>query len=528
MQEEALSNELTARFYLSTGQTDIAHDHLREAVYLYERWGAKAKVNQLFQHYPTLRKADSAAKILKTGAPLSTFFSSRETTTSVLDLISILKASHAISSDIILESFLKRMIVIVMENAGAQQAHLILKNNNELLIEASSSIDGDTVEVLQSIPLESRQKDAKPVLPVDLINYVITTGESVVLDDATAALQFAKDPYIKLEQPKSLLCIPVKRQAELTGILYLENSQTTHVFTSDRVELLQMLSAQIAISIENAVLYKKLDENNQSLELNVALRTAELKEQNHLLQIAREEAEKANAAKTEFLANMSHELRAPMHAVLGYAKLGTDRIKHISREKLSEYLLEIRTSGERLLNLLNDLLDLSKMKAGKMTYCFKEASLASIIQGVASELMALLLKKNIELIYAKSEFSDRAIVDSEKIAQVFRNLISNAIKFSRQDGRIGIEMEDEATTFLISVKDQGVGIPETELGLIFEKFTQSSTTDTGAGGTGLGLSICEEIIRQHSGKIWAENNPEGGAVFRFRLPKIQPEHESAA
>ena len=262
----------------------------------------------------------------------------------------------------------------------------------------------------------------------------------------------------------------------------------------------------------------ELQKVHNELEKEVELRTADYKR-------AKEEAEQANQFKSEFLANISHELRNPMHQILSYSKYGIDKIGK-PKEKLLHYFNQSRTAAERLMALLNDLLDLSKMESGRMVYKMEPNNVYQIITEAVSETIPAIEAKNLHLNVVDPPVSTKINCDAFKIGQVVRNLLSNAIKFTLEDECIEIrfkksiiESQNESIQALeIAVCDQGIGIPEKELTSVFDKFTQSSKTKTGAGGTGLGLAICQEIIKAHGGRIWAENNPEGGVTFRFTLP----------
>ncbi|HEY9301714.1 MAG TPA: GAF domain-containing protein, partial [Phormidium sp.] len=260
--EAGLAYELAAKFYLSKGRKVSARAYMQEACYCYQLWGATAKVKDLERRYPHLLTA--------TGTGIQdTKNTTRLTTTGSrysLDIATVVKASQAISGEIVLDRLLSSLMNILIENAGAQKGYLILASQGELLIEAEGSIDGDRITVLQSIPIDNR-------VPSAILNYVVRTQESVVLNDAASEGQFTNDPYIKEHQSKSILCVPLINQGQLISIVYLENNLTAGAFTPEHLEVVKILSSQAAISIENAQLY-------QTLEDKVKQRTAQLAQAN--------------------------------------------------------------------------------------------------------------------------------------------------------------------------------------------------------------------------------------------------------
>lgn len=275
--EEALTQELTAKFYLKYQKYAIAKVYMREAIYCYTRWGAKAKVTDLETRYPELisRKSQGPNReMLPDKFELET---SIVASSESLDLATVTKASQAISSEITFDQLLTKLIKIAIENAGAQSGVLILETDGQLLIEASA-INSETVAVRQLFPVVNSD-----CLPQSIINYVARTLESVVLNDAASNGLFSKDAYIIKYQIQSILCVPIQSQNQLRGILYLENNLTKGAFTSERLSVLKMLCSQAAISIENARLYEVQENYTRNLELKVIERTQELQHSQLLL-----------------------------------------------------------------------------------------------------------------------------------------------------------------------------------------------------------------------------------------------------
>src|SRR5262249_8261762 len=258
---EALADELAARFYATRGFEKIAYAYVRDARYCYRRWGAEGKVRQLDELYPHLRQEPAPQGPTTTiGVALGQ-----------LDLATGVKMSQAVSGELVLEQLIDVLMMTALEHAGAERGLLILPRGDALRIEAEATTTRERVEV------RLRQAGVTPwELPETVLHYVLRTQQSVVLDDAAAEHQFAADAYLRQTHARSLLCLPLVRQAQLIGVLYLENRLTPHVFTPARIAVLQLLASQAAISLENARLYTDLQhENHERQRAEEAVRTSE-------------------------------------------------------------------------------------------------------------------------------------------------------------------------------------------------------------------------------------------------------------
>jgi PAS domain S-box-containing protein len=593
------AGELAARFHATRGLAIAAGAYLRQASEACASWGAHGLRRVLQARHPQLAGGPSPAPDAAA--------------------LTIAKASRAMAGPVGIEHLPEALMRIAMEAAGAQQGVLLLAESGELHVVARASVGASGIAV------QGREAGAPDALPWSVAHYVARSREPAVLSDVGLPHAFSNDPYLLRERPRSVLCLPLLRGAELVGVLYMQHAQADEAFAPERVQLLATLAAQAAISLETSRLYASLQERQARIrrlvdaniigirfahadgrifEANDAylqlvgrtreelaagmLNTSTVTPPEHraasqraaeqlaaegryapyeqeyqrpdgtrvpvlcggtwldpaqrstvafVLDIserrqaeaeraARRAAELANRAKSDFLANMSHEIRTPLNGILGFAQILL-RDKGLT-ERQTRGVKIIDESGQHLLTLINDILDLASIEASKVDLFPTNINLPAFLRMVCDIVRVKAEEKSLHFVYeAAPDLPDSAYVDEKRLRQVLLNLMSNAIKFT-DTGQVTLRamrlqppVVSAAAGAIVrlrfEVEDTGIGMNEAQLARLFHPFEQLAEVQRREGGTGLGLAISRQLVRLMGGDIEVRSRSGQGSVFWFDL-----------
>ena len=417
-------------------------------------------------------------------------------TRSVSELRALGEVGHAVSSTLDLETVLNTTVARAAQLADADAASILEYHEatQEFELRATHNFEAELVESFRAMPFHMGE---------GLMGRAAERREPVQVPDILpeGAYQSRMRDMLLRMRYRALLAVPLMREDQVIGALAVIR-RVPGEFPPEVVELLKTFATQSALAIQNARLFREVEEKGRQLAV-------------------------ASQHKSQFLANMSHELRTPLNAVLGYTELILDETFGEVPEPIRDSLERARNSGQHLLGLINDVLDLSKIEAGQLTLSLTDYAMEEVTQAVTTSVESLAAEKRLALRVVVPPDLPPGRGDSRRIAQVLLNLVGNAIKFTEAgEVRVGVTVSDGA--FVVSVADTGPGISAADQARIFEEFQQADSSSTRKkGGTGLGLAIAKRIVELHGGRIWVESSLGHGSTFRFALP-VRVERQVAA
>jgi signal transduction histidine kinase len=407
-----------------------------------------------------------------------------------LDVEYLMKSSLAISAEIEQESLLKKILNLVVQCSGAQRGYLLIGGQDNLFVRAESRSDEKEAVRICNKKLEDAADVCKAI-----VRYVYRTGERLILNNASQEGEFKDNLEVQTMQLRSVLCLPVVKQTETVGILYLENRLSDGIFTPGKTGMTEMLASQAAISLENARLV------DETTRLNV-----ELKE--HVAQL-----EASNGEIEAFNYSVSHDLRTPLRGMDGLSKIVLEDYYESLDDKGRDYLRRIRASCQRMGLLIDGLLNLSRLSRSEIVR--EQVNLSALANEIAVALKNAQPERAVEFVIADGLIDEG---DRNMLHVVLQNLLDNSWKFTEKHAsariEFGVTMNDGKPAYF--VRDNGAGFDMAFADKLFRPFHRLHS-EREFGGTGIGLATIHRVINRHGGRVWAEGETEKGATFYFTL-----------
>ncbi len=410
----------------------------------------------------------------------------QELARSIDQLQGLSQVGEAVSSSLDLHEVLSTIVKHAVELSGTEGGSIFEFDDESQEFRIFTAY-GTSEELLATL------RTTKVGLHDTLVGRAASSGTSLIVADIGVAPRDAHLEQLALDGWRSVLAVPLQREGRILGALVVRR-RTTGEFSAQITELLETFASQSALAIQNARLYQELARKTGELEI-------------------------ASRHKSEFLASMSHELRTPLTAVIGFSEVLLDRLFGELNARQERYLEDIRRSGRHLLELLNDILDISKVEAGKMELELADTSVSAALEHGVAMVRERASNRGLSLNVEVDPDVVEVVADPLRLKQVVLNLLSNAVKFTPPGGRVEVRARRVADEVHVTVEDTGIGISEEDQERIFESFDQGrGGLSRSAEGTGLGLTLSKRIVELHGGRLWVESRLGEGSTFIFSLP----------
>ena len=416
----------------------------------------------------------------------------RELMESVEEMKALGEVGQAVSSTLDLQTVLSTIVRHAVQLSGTNGGVIYEYDEaaQEFHLRASDRMEKEVIAALQTTPIRPGQ---------GATGQTVSARAPVQVFDLLAEREISGTrirPIMARLGYRSLLAVPLLREERIMGALTVWRKEVGN-FSPEIVNLLQTFATQSVLAIQNARLYREIEEKSRQIEA-------------------------ANRHKSEFLANMSHELRTPLTAIIGFSEVLSEKVFGELNDKQSEYMDDIVSSGRHLLSLINDILDLSKVEAGRMELDLTKFDIPTAIDNALILIRERATRHGITLRHTVDERLGEVLGDERKFKQILLNLLSNAVKFTAEGGYVDVDAALTNGAVEISVSDTGIGIAPENQETIFEEFRQVGTdVSKKREGTGLGLTLTRKFVELHGGKIWVESAVGKGSTFTFTLP-LQP------